>query len=527
MASGFNSVKADIEVLSRELYTGFEVNSGSLSEVREVERIKGLIESYLKVKVRTLEVPLLTWRLKHLSLDPKPEVAATAPYVESSTVEALWFKVEGDATKPRAWRGFPEGRVAIVSEPSNPDDIKFAAIQAAEAGASALIVESRVAPRIIVTNGYTGFNYNVGAPTPIPVVVVENGYSSKLALHSKVSVSIDANTIEGYGYTMEAEVTGSSEDFFIVGAHHDRWYGGFSDNVIGLAQAIVTAKILGEHGLSVKLLSFTAEEYGALGYASWYWAWGSRFYSKQLRESRVLERVALHINYDMASISPLRVSGSPQYVGSARGDSLERCCECAECDSFSLASAGAPTICMHSLWSPEVRALYHTPWDAPEKSDLNIAAKAVTLAVKAALEGPQWGYMRGFLEEALGKGPLEARRLAYSINSLAERVGWPSVYRELAPIALKAVHYGSYRGEDAELQAAWFPEVTVYGRLLEDLESGRAPQEVWIAGDERILYSLRGPGGKPLNAKALAQQFKNNMELLWASFEELQGRLLK
>ncbi|MDM7276045.1 MAG: M28 family peptidase [Thermoprotei archaeon] len=527
MASVFDSVRADIEFLSRELYTGSEVNSGSLGEVREVERVKGLIESYFNVKARTLEVPLLTWRLKHLSLEPKPEAYATAPYVESSTVEAAWFKVEGDPTKPRAWKGFPEGRVAIVSEPPNPDDIKFAAIQAAEAGAQALIVESKVAPRIIVTNGYTGFNYNVGAPTPIPVIVVEEGYSSRLAPHSRVSVSIDATTMDGYGYTIEAEVPGSSEDFFIVGAHHDRWYGGFSDNVIGLAQAMVTARILGGHGLTVKLVSFTAEEYGAPGYASWYWAWGSRFYSKQLRESRVLESAALHINYDMASIPPLRVSGSPQYVGLVRSDSTERCCECAECDSFSLASTGVPTICMHSLWSPEARALYHTPRDAPDKSDLNVAAKAVVLAVKAALEGPQWDYMKGFLEESLGKGPLEARRLAYSINALAERLGWPQVYRELAPLALKAVHYGSYRGEDAELWAAWFPEVTIYLKLLRDLESGRAPQEVWIAGDEKVLYSLRGPGGKPLNAKALAQQFKNNMELLWASFEELQGRLLK
>ncbi|MFN4046114.1 MAG: hypothetical protein ACK4H7_02080 [Acidilobaceae archaeon] len=229
----------------------------------------------------------------------------------------------------------------------------------------------------------------------------------------------------------------------------------------------------------------------------------------------------------MASIPPLRVSGSPQYVGLVRSDSLERCCECAECDSFSLASTGVPTICMHSLWSPEVRALYHTPRDAPERSDLNVASKAVVLAVKAALEGPQWGYMRSFLEETLGKGPLEARRLAYTINALAERAGWLSVYRELAPLALKAVHYGSYRGEDAELWAAWFPEATIYLKLLRDLESGRAPQEVWIAGYERILYSLRGPGGKPLNAKALAQQFKSNMEILWSSFEELQGRLLK
>jgi Predicted aminopeptidase, Iap family len=229
-----STIKEDVVRLSRELYNGVEVVAGSFEEVREVERLRGMIESYLEGRVKVLDVPLLSWRLKGLTLDPKPEVLAVAPYVESSSVKAPWFRVEGDPVKPRSWRGFPEGRVAIAKEPVNPDDIKVAALHASEAGALALIVESPSAPRKIVTNGYWGYSYSVGAPTPIPVLVVEEGYSLKLNPQTVVSVEVEAVTIESTGYTLQLDLPGSSDDISIVGAHHDRWYGGFLDDIVGM-----------------------------------------------------------------------------------------------------------------------------------------------------------------------------------------------------------------------------------------------------------------------------------------------------
>jgi len=524
--SSLSEVVEDIVKLAGELYNGLEVIAGSFEELREVERLRGIVESYLGAKARLLETPLISWRLKSISLHPKPKSLAVAPYVEEASVRGRWVKVEGNPVKPSSWRGFPEGYIAIVREPSNPDDIKAVALNAAEAGASAVIVESLNAPRKIVTNGYWGFNFSVGAPTPIPVVVVEEGYSSHLNPHEVLSLDVDATTVESTGYTVTVDLQGSGEDLVIVGAHHDRWYGGFLDDVMGIAQAIVAARKLQGEGLNVRLAIFTAEEHGAPGYASWYWAWGSRFYAEQLLRAGLVDSVRVFINYDMAAVEPLKVSGSPQYTGVMEG--LEdRCCECPECDSFSFATVGVPTICVHSLWSSWVRALYHTPADEPSKASLEAAAKAVELSVKAASKGPVWGYFERTLVETLRGGGLESRRILYVLSALAKRVGWDKVYRATARIALRAVHYGSYRYDETELEALWFPEVTIYQRLLKDMEAGRAPHKVMIAGDERVLYVVKGYNGRALGKSELSKQYRANMKRLWDQVEELQRELLR
>ncbi len=526
MVSSLSDVREDVRKLSEEIYNGVEVVAGSLSEVEEVERLKGIIESYIGGRLRVVEVPLLSWRLKDLTLEPKPEVSAVAPYVESSSVKAPWFKIEGDPSKPTSWRGFPEGRVAIAKEPINPDDIKAAVLHASEVGASALIIESPSAPRKIVTNGYWGYNYYVGAPTPIPVLVVEEGYSSRLNPYSIVSIEVEAVTIESTGYTLLLDLPGSSEDLIVVGAHHDRWYGGFLDNVTGIAQAMVTAKRIQEGGFTTRLIIFTAEEHGAPGYASWYWAWGSRFYVDQLHRSGLMEGIRLFINFDMAAIEPLKISGSPQYTMLAESLRNE-CCECPECDSFSFAVKGVPTICIHSLWSQEVRTIYHTPRDTPIVANLDIAAEVIENVIRISTKGPIWSYLEHMLTEILGEGPLDARRTLYTINSIARRAGWDNLYRSLSRIALKAVHYGSYRLDETELEALWFPEIQVYRRLQRDIEAGKAPHQVWITGDERILYVTRGPGGRTISRSELAKQFRANMDKLWDQIAEVQRELIK
>ncbi|MCC6061121.1 MAG: hypothetical protein LM578_06305, partial [Desulfurococcaceae archaeon] len=72
-------IREDVVRLSKELYNGVEVVAGSFDEIREVERLKGVIESYVEGRVRVVDVPLLSWRLKGLTLDPNPEVLAVAP----------------------------------------------------------------------------------------------------------------------------------------------------------------------------------------------------------------------------------------------------------------------------------------------------------------------------------------------------------------------------------------------------------------------------------------------------------------
>jgi hypothetical protein len=53
-------IREDVVRLSKELYNGVEVVAGSFDEIREVERLKGVIESYVEGRVRVVDVPLLS-----------------------------------------------------------------------------------------------------------------------------------------------------------------------------------------------------------------------------------------------------------------------------------------------------------------------------------------------------------------------------------------------------------------------------------------------------------------------------------
>lgn len=495
------------------LYDGREHVAGGKGEVREAERIRGIIEEELGVEAELLSTPVSSWRLKSVSVEPKPAFTAVAPYVESWDVEAPVHHIEGDPSDYRAWRRFPEGRIAVAIPPGNPDDLKYAALHAWEAGAVGLIVGSPV-ERKIVSTGAWGYSYTSGAPTPIPVVVVDVDSARRIAWEGRARLSVEAETVDSTGYTIRARIGGRG--LVAVGSHYDRWYGGFQDNMLGIAQSILAAEALSSRGYGVELLSFTAEEHGAPGYAGWYWAWGSRWYTRQLVEAGLTGEYLVYINYDIAGSRPLVVSGSPQYAGRVHEHlgtlgvpALKRMVECPECDSMSFASAGIPTISIHSLWNEKVRGFYHTPMDTPENADYQAAAAAVEASVRAVAEGPRWRDLEDLLGNLLGEGPLLARNIYYTLVAEAHRRGWSQIYRWMRQRFLKPLLIGDYRydmGED--LEAYYFPEVYAIRRVRE-----KNPHTVIIPGEERILYQPKPPGG-------FKEQVHYTLLDLWSRFRE-------
>ncbi|MEN3000146.1 MAG: M28 family peptidase [Acidilobaceae archaeon] len=495
-----------LEAIAAELHDRESVLAGSRRERERVEKVRGLAEETVGSS-RLLTVPLLSWELRGVELYPRPISLAVAPYVESSSLEAPWVRMEERAER--------EGKIVVAREPEDPDDIKYLALEAARDGAVGLIVESPSSPRAVVTTGHWGFSYHAGSPSPIPIVVVEEGYSSRAG--SRISMNVETRVRESHGYIVEAGTLGKADALVLFGAHHDKWYSGFNDNTVGLAQAMVAARRLLERDLPVRFVSFTAEEHGAPGYASWYWAWGSKLYAGGLAEIGA-HRGTVYVNFDMAALGELTFSGSPQYSVGMR----ERCCECPECDSFSFASQGFQTLCFHSLWGEKARRIYHTPLDLPEASDMETAAEAVELAIRSVSTGPRWNVLENFIASVLGRGPLEARAALLSIESMARRTGWESLYPALARSFLKAVHFGTYLGESHRLEALWFPELTAYLKLRTDVEGGRAPSEAWVAGEERLLYAV-GRGNKV----SLEHQLKANVRRLREEVESLERELLR
>lgn len=495
-----------LKALAAELYDRESLLAGSRRERERAERVRGLAEEVVGPS-RLIAVPLLSWELRGAELEPRPASLAVAPYVESASLEAPWVRAEERAAR--------EGKIVVAKEPEDPDDVKYLAIEAVRDGAAGLIVESRSSPRAVVTNGHWGFSYDAGFPTPIPVVLVEEGYSSRAG--GRISINIEARVRESHGYIVEAGTLGKTDALTMVGAHHDKWFTGFSDDTVGIAQAMVTAGLLAERGLPARFVSFTAEEHGAPGFASWYWAWGSRLYAAGLSELGTQEGT-VYVNFDMASLDELAFSGSPQYSVPLR----ERCCECPECDSFSFASEGFQTLSFHSFWEERTRRIYHTPMDLPGESSMETAAKAVELAVRSVTAGPRWSALEGFFRSVLGRAPLEGRAALYSIGSLARRAGWESLYPKLARSFLKAVHFSSPSSESHALEALWFPELTAYLKLREVLGRGGAPREVWVAGEERLLYAARRG-----DEASLEHQLRANLRRLREGVESLGRELLK
>lgn len=461
------------------------VVAGSRAELEVVDAVSGLVEDVLGVRPRRIPVPVESWIVKGGGVEPLEGWVRVQPYSLEADVEGRAEYVPGDPSEPSSWASYSGSPVAVAEEPENPDEAKAAALLAWERGAKALVL-SCSRPRTIVSTGVWGYPYWAGAPPPIPVVCTDAGTASRILREGRARVWVDARTVESEGVTLEADLGGSG-GLVVLGAHHDKWEGGFADNALGVAQAVAAAEELARRGARVRVTVFTAEEQGAPGFAGWYWAWGSRLYFRELDKAGVSVDVAAYINFDLAAWS-LVVSGSPQLVGALEslGRFKVRCCECPECDSFQAAVwAGIPTVSIHSLWSESVREIYHTPDDSPERVEWAEAWRAVELAVHAALTAstPSWRRLQDFYKGILSRGPLRARRILYLIESTASRAGWDAVYRELAKGFLRAVNWGSYRYSSGDLEASWFPEAECVKRTLEGSEF----DEVVVAGEERVV----------------------------------------
>lgn len=503
----------ELKRLTEELYTGEEHVAGNMNEAREAERIRGIIESYLNADTTLVPTPMISWRLKAVEVWPKPNFVTVAPYVESSDVEAPTHHIDGDPSDYRAWKSFPEGRIAVTIPPGNPDDLKYVALHAWESGAKGVIVGSRV-PRKIVSTGSWGYSYVAGAPTPIPIVVVDVESAKKISWEGKARIHVEARTVPTTGYTVRSRIHG--DKLVAVGAHYDRWYCGFQDDILGIAQSILAAKLLSEAGYGVDLLVFTAEEHGAPGYAGWYWAWGSRWYVNQLKHAELTDEYTAYLNFDVAGNEPVIVSGSPQYtkqtIQRLKGYGVnvrERGVECPECDSLNFAMAGIPTISIHSLWNERIREFYHTPSDTPEQADLRVATATVLAMVESIKNGPNWNHLVEKLEEVLGDGPVLARNILYILVAEAEKRGWEPVYRWMAQRFLKPVLIGDYRydyGQDFE--AHYFPEIYAAKRVEQN-----HPYAVIIPGEEKLLYQPRP------NSNFMEQVFYTLLDL-WARFRD-------
>jgi Iap family predicted aminopeptidase len=523
-------MKGDLEKLLMELTSKIasKEHVAGDNDDGEVERILTILEGLEKnLVVRKIRFPLISWKLKEAEVEPKGKFSL-APYVEDFDIEGTPYFLSGDPSDPLTWRGFPQDRVAIAKEPENPDEVKAAALLGAEAGAKALLVHTEdFTLRKIVTTGSWGYSYHSGSPTPIPVIYIDKSIYEKIKNSNVVRVYVRAETRRTSGIIVEID-SGWDVGRPLFGAHYDRWFLGFQDDSLGVVQAFLAWREASRTLGGARLIIFSAEEHGAPGYAGWYWSWGSRWYVRQLEKAEVIEGLGPYVNFDVAGSEPLTISGSPQLVCKVLDLGVrERCCECPECDSFSFATAGVETISLHSLWSPYIRRIYHTPLDRGDRADIGVAARAIRISLKALEGGEAWNCYESKLREWLGSSGLLARRAFYIIESIARRVGWSRVYRELSRRFLKAINYGDYRWSSGDLEAIWFPEVVIYKRIIDDIDKGRSPPlEVWVSGEERLIYSAWISPKRSRAKEMVVEQAYENLKRMNDIIEDIKEKLL-
>jgi Iap family predicted aminopeptidase len=367
-----------------------EVVSGSDAERRIVDIVKNMFSS-IDLDVRVMEVPVDSW----CDLGATVRVggfefnALTIPPTLSSSVDGRIVHV-----KDPLGLKWPDvsNSIALCELPQDPDELKTVYLRAYDFGAEAVIVYDNAPGRFrrIVVSSVWDFRRKPCPPPPIPCVHIrrEDGFKIlNLVGRGLVKASILSRSyISGStGYNVEAIVPGSRDDYVVVCGHHDHWLTGVSDNLTSLYLLREVGGRLRNARMTytIKLLSFTAEEFGAPGFQAWYWAYGSRYYAENIRRSGGLNDVIAVVNVDAFTSYPLVLAGTPEIRGLASsiadclGVKYELELDSSYCDSYSFSSLGIPAITIHSL--PRILGYYHTDADVVDVVDCGAVMDTVNI----------------------------------------------------------------------------------------------------------------------------------------------------
>ncbi len=318
----------EVRSLARTLCSVGEVVAGSRSEYSIIELIASYLDE-LGVSLRLEPVECLTWLEKECEvvLNDGTRVPARAiPPSPNAVVEGRCVYV-GTRLRENEYSNLDVCGKIVVSDWSTHDldDLKYQYIAAVNAGAIAFVVIEPYLDdgfrRIVVT--YSGdYNFTVGEAPPIPIVVIPRVWGLKLVERLRSSsvrmcISTSVEIKHGIGYNLVVDIGGKVEnEEVLVCAHHDHWFTGYCDNIVGLATLLWLVKKLIESRYtpkrSIKVVSFTAEEFGRPKFAPWYWIYGSYVYVRRHIDELVSKCIGV-LCIDAFMTQPLELYVTPDY----------------------------------------------------------------------------------------------------------------------------------------------------------------------------------------------------------------------
>ncbi len=272
------------------------------------------------------------------------------------------------------------GCIAVIKDVEDPDDYPLIASKCAERGALGVVILDRWGTlRRIVTIRTFLPTYREAEHVPIPVVVVAH---EAYPHEGRTRIFAKARVYESHGANLVCDAHQRYENFLYVTAHHDHWFSGFSDNLLGVSIVLVLARHFRKvFRCNTRFVLFTAEEGFPSPIASFYWLVGSRYHVLKNIEF-ILENVLAVLNFDTILRGKPKVCASGvelQEVIRGLFPDLELDFDQIIFDSFSFSSIGIPSLTVQTFEEVLREGIYHSSMDTPEKVSMNTIEQVFAL----------------------------------------------------------------------------------------------------------------------------------------------------
>jgi len=488
-----------LKELLKELVSVNDVVAGSEKELFVVRKLRDyFIELGLDVKLHPINV--ITW--EDIKCDVNDYICRCLPPITTSEVRGkLTDKIEESY-----------GKVLLLSTTEFPDNVWVLYNLAVEAGAEAVIFYDSYPGRFrrIVVSGVWSYSFRSGKLPPIPAVHMrfEDGIRMRKLIGRYVELRCKTDIRGGTGYNVEV-VVGGGEGEVLVSAHHDRWFTGYRDNIVGLYTLLKLAEVLSKLRVkhTLRLVSFTAEEFGNPDLSPWYWSYGSREFVRSVD----LSSLRFVINLDTACMEPIRVNATGPEIGKffIKYSTIKYSYEGFDhpySDGLSFSSLGIPTVTLHNL--RDIDEVYHTDLDTYYNNELlidGLVTWIVNVVNNYSLEGLEFKEYYEYLKNSL---PSELDDVVSKILTVHDLSKLSKMFKLISKELVKPVAIGSYRDLNKDLITVLAPHALVINNLRRGSRVG-----VIVAGDEDVLCCNLGTSDNEIISKYIEylRQVLNNI----------------
>lgn len=271
-------------------------------------------------------------------------------------------------------------RIVLIDEPEDVDDIPMLVNILKICSPKAIVFVSRFngLRRIVVVEDLIPIYKNTTPPS-IPVIHIAKPISKQL-IDEDVRIYAKAIVRESIGYNVVADIHGDREGIVYVTAHHDHWFSGFTDNILGVAIAMTAAKhISKKYRVDTRFVSFTAEEGFPYPLSAFYWLVGSR--NHIVKNRSILDKILFVVNYDTI-MQNIEISGRGFEIYALKNLDID--IESVDhndiiFDSYSFAQIGIPSMTIHSFSKVLSSGIYHSQLDRENVVDLDTVYKVIAL----------------------------------------------------------------------------------------------------------------------------------------------------